>query len=96
MAYTLIPNNNFNKLSKLSGKAIYIYILLRSKLRYSPGFKVSIDNGIVICSYKEAEKRGIHRMAFLRGIKQLVHYKLIEIAEKGVFGGRRPTKYKIF
>ena len=92
--YTAIPNHLFNKISKLTGKSLYVYILLRSKLIIRKGSLIPINN-VVTCSYSEAEKHGIFKMAFSRGIKQLIEIRLITIEQKGSYGGRNPTKYKI-
>lgn len=93
--FTLIPNHLFQQISKLTGKSLYVYVLLRSKLIMRKGYSlIPIDN-VVTCSYLDAAKNGIFSTAFARGVKQLTKAGLIEIVERGTLGGRRPTKYKI-
>lgn len=92
--YTLIPDGLFNSLNQLSGRSFSVYVLLRSKLRYRKGSMVPVDR-VVTCTYREVDGAGLHRGVFSRGIKQLIREGLIEIEERGDFGGRRPTRYRI-
>ena len=95
MDYTLIPNDTTTeKLRHLSGLVIYVYIVFRSKLRYRKGSITPVEN-IVTFTYPEAEQHKIPRKSFDRTIKRLVEVGLIEIIEKGQFGGRRPTYYRV-
>lgn len=93
--YTITPNHLLDdKLRRLTGKALYVYLLLRSLLRYRKGTIIPSDD-IVVLSYKDVfEQYGIDGHTYNRAIKQLVKYELIEKI-RGRYGGRTPTRYKI-
>lgn len=93
--YTITPNNLlYDKLGRLTGKTLYIYLLLRSLLRYRKGTIIPVDN-IVVLSYKDMlEEHGIDGHAYNRAVKQLMGYGLIEKIQ-GRYGGRIPTRYRI-
>ena len=93
--YTRIPNHLFERLNNLTGKTLYVYIILRSLLRYRKGAPISADNNIVILSYgKMLEKYGINAMTFDRAVKQLIEYGLVQKIP-GRYGGRTPTQYRM-
>jgi len=95
-SFTAIPNHLFEKISRLTGKSLYVYILLRSKLRMRKGTTLIPVNNIITCSYAEAKRKGIFNQAFARGLKQLVETGLIRIEKKGSYGGgRNLTEYEI-
>ena len=58
------------------------------------GKLVPVENVLKV-SYKDAANMGIDGNTFGRAIKVLIKIGLIEVVEKGVFGGRRPATYKI-
>ena len=93
--YTAIPNHAFQQISQLTGKSLYVYVLLRSKLIMRKGDSLTPLDNVVLCTYADAGKNGIFKTAFSRGIKQLIAIGLIKIEKKGSFGGRNPTQYKI-
>lgn len=95
MAYTIINNNVFCKIEKLTGKSLFVYLLLRSKMRYRVNSDIVVDD-IVTLTYSAASKSGISKMSFCRAIRQLISVDLIEIDLQGRFGGiPRKTSYKI-
>lgn len=66
----------------------------RVKTRQRPGRKKEreiLNNGELEYCYSEAEKRGIPRATFMRGIDELVHKGFIDIAHSGS-GGKKGDK----
>ena len=95
--YISIPLNSFRKLKGLSGTTCYIYGLFRAKLKYKRGLKQLIPvTDIVTFTYHEAKKYSICESVFFKAINKLLKVGLIKIAEHGKYGGRSPTKYKVF
>lgn len=97
MGYTSIPDESLGKLSQLSGKTIYVYLLLRRKLKYKRGYKNKLIpiNDVMKVSYMDAKNMGIGKNTFGRAMESLVSVGLAEIAKHGKFGGRRPVEYRI-
>lgn len=98
MRYISIPAENLQKLNGLSGKTMYVYLLLRSMLFYKKGMKgrlVPTDDTVKL-SYGDAEELGINERTFGRAVKSLIKVGLIEVDEQGGYGGgQRPSKYRI-
>lgn len=98
MSYISIPAENLQKLNKLSGKTISVYLALRALLFYKKGMRGKLIpiKDIIKVSRGDAEKLGINRKTFGRAIKELVKVGLVRISDQGGFGkGRRPMKYQI-
>ena len=92
-----VPSESVKKLENLSGKTIYIYLLMRAKLRYKKGLKILTPvNNTISFTYKEAELFNLSSSVVGKAFKSLSLAGLIKIEKRGKFGGRTPTLYQVF
>ena len=92
-----VPSESVKKLENLSGKTIYIYLLMRAKLRYKKGLKILTPvTDIIPFTYKEAKIFNLGSKVFSKSINKLVLAGLVKIYKKGKYGGRTPTLYQLF
>ncbi len=98
MGYISVPKENLEKLLGLSGKTIYVYLLLRSLLFYKKGMNkgnlVPVEDEFKL-SYGDAKELGINKNTFERAMKALLKVGLVEREKKGKWKGRRPNVYRI-
>ena len=96
--YVSIPCESVKRLEYLSGRTVYVYLLMRSRLTYKHGHKgklIPVDN-IITFTYRDAKKAGIDNKTFYRAVDSLLRAGLIKIAGRGKYGGRTPTLYQVF
>lgn len=97
MGYISIPEENLDKLSRLSGKTIHVYLLLRSMLSYKKVVRGKLipAEDVFKISYGDAKGLGVDKNTFNRAMKALLRVGLVEIEKGGKWKGRRPNVYRI-
>ena len=81
----------------LGQKAIHVYFDFRLRMQIHKKNRnsdpVITNNGEIVYTYIEAEKRGVSRPSFQRAIDQLIEYGFIYVAETGAGLFRSATLY---